>query len=309
MVSGHSKATIVSMAVIASAAATLLHEGLGHGVVAAVRGDVVTALTSNHLSAERPDKWVDAGGTIVNLVVGVLALVVSRRLGGRANARYFFWILAAMNLLPGAGYFLFSGVFAVGDWNEVIRGLPHQVAWRVGLALLGVLLTVVVVRALAVAVRPFVVTNSEYNTIGRLPYYAGCVFSCVAGALDPLGWKMMLLSTMPAAFGGTSGLMWADSLMPREAPAEGLRLGRAGHGGSRGRCWGWRMWWCLGGGLRLGGDSGGGCRAGSGFFDLAAPSAKMTAFQQSSGGGYSMQLRSTLGVRITLGGRVLLRAA
>ena len=255
MANGQSKATIVSMAVIASALATLLHEGVGHGVVAALRGDVVTALTSNHLSAERPDKWVDAGGTIVNLLAGVAALMVARRLGERANARYFFWILAAMNLLPGAGYFLFSGVFGVGDWKEVIAGLPHQVAWRVGMALLGILLTVVVVRALAIAMRPFVVTNSEYNTVGRLPYYAGCAFSCVAGALDPLGWKLMLLSTIPAAFGGTSGLMWADSPMPREPPAVALRVGPQGmvgrwggagsglRGGARARDYVWAVSW------------------------------------------------------------------
>jgi dihydroorotase len=38
------------MAVIASALATLLHEGVGHGLAAFVRGDVPTELTSNHLS-------------------------------------------------------------------------------------------------------------------------------------------------------------------------------------------------------------------------------------------------------------------
>jgi len=46
----HSKATILSMAVIASASATLLHEGIGHGVTAWLRGDIPTELTSNHLS-------------------------------------------------------------------------------------------------------------------------------------------------------------------------------------------------------------------------------------------------------------------
>jgi hypothetical protein len=50
MAERHSKATIISMAVLASAAATLLHEGVGHGVTAWLRGDVPTQLTSNHLS-------------------------------------------------------------------------------------------------------------------------------------------------------------------------------------------------------------------------------------------------------------------
>ena len=63
----HDRLTIVSMAVIASALATLLHEGLGHGVTALVRGDIPTELTSNHLSSLHPDRVVAAAGTMVNL--------------------------------------------------------------------------------------------------------------------------------------------------------------------------------------------------------------------------------------------------
>ena len=70
----HSKATIVSMAVLAEATATLLHEGVGHGITAWLRGAVPTELTSNHLSTLYPDRWVDAGGTLVNLGAGALAL-------------------------------------------------------------------------------------------------------------------------------------------------------------------------------------------------------------------------------------------
>ena len=133
----HDLLTIVSMAVIASALATLLHEGVGHGLTAFVRGDVPTQLTSNHLSSLRPDRLVQAAGTLVNLLAGVVSLLASSRMSGRASLRYFLWILAALNLLPGAGYFLFSGIFGFGDWNEVIRGLPYHAALRVGMAIGG----------------------------------------------------------------------------------------------------------------------------------------------------------------------------
>jgi hypothetical protein len=214
----HSKATIISMAVIASGIATLLHEGVGHGVVAWLRGDIPTALTSNHLSALRPDRWVDAGGTIVNLVAGAASLRISRSLADRANSRYFFWILGGLNLLPGVGYFVFSGVFGFGDWYEVIFGLPHQAALRIGMSVFGAGLYVVAVRRLAILVLPFAPNRPTYNIVGRLPYFAACLFSCAAGALDPLGLKLLFLSTVPAAFGGSSGLLWADGLMPRAAP-------------------------------------------------------------------------------------------
>jgi hypothetical protein len=124
------------------------------------------------------------------------------------------WLLAALNLLPGAGYFMFSGIFGFGDWNEVIRGLPHQGMVRAGMTLFGVGLYVLVVRQLAVGVRAFVVESTTYNVVGRLPYLAAGIFSCMAGAFDPLGLKLLFVSTIPAAFGGSSGLLWADSLMP-----------------------------------------------------------------------------------------------
>jgi hypothetical protein len=219
----HDRLTIVSMAVIASALATLLHEGVGHGLVAFVRGDVPTELTSNHLSSLRPDRLVEAAGTLVNLLAGAISLLASSWMAGRANRRYFLWILAALNLLPGAGYFLFSGISGFGDWAEVIRGLPDHAALRVGLIVGGAALYVLAVRLLAVAITPFLTDRSAYNAVGRLPYYAAGVFSSAAGLLDPLGVHLLFVSTIPAAFGGSSGLMWADSLAPRVS-ATGLAL-------------------------------------------------------------------------------------
>jgi hypothetical protein len=222
----HSKATIVSMAVIASGIATLVHEGLGHGVIAWLRGDIPTELTSNHLSSLRPDRWVDVGGTLFNLLVGAISLLISRR-AVRPNVRYFFWVFAALNLLPGAGYFMFSGIFGFGDWYEVIHGLPHQAALRFGMIVFGAGLYLTVVRRLAVAIRPFVPDRPAYNIVGRLSYFAACLLSCAAGAMDPLGIRLFFLSTVPAAFGGSSGLLWADSLLPSPAPDSHLVVRRA----------------------------------------------------------------------------------
>src|SRR5579883_3196787 len=113
MTERHSKATIISMAVLASALATFLHEAVGHGITAWLRGDIPTELTSNHLSSLRPDKWVQAGGTLVNLFVGAVSVVLSLDRAQRANTRYFLALFAAFNLLAGAGYFLFSGIIGV----------------------------------------------------------------------------------------------------------------------------------------------------------------------------------------------------
>ena len=87
------------------------------------------------------------------------------------------------------------------------------------MTIFGAALYVSVVRLLAGAVKPFCSRRSIYNIVGRLPYFAACLFSCAAGVFDPLGLKLFLVSTVPASFGGSSGLMWADSLLPAK-PSE-----------------------------------------------------------------------------------------
>ncbi|HWE83803.1 MAG TPA: hypothetical protein VG267_02585 [Terracidiphilus sp.] len=224
----HSKTTIIALAVLASVIGSMLHEGLGHGVTAWLRGDLVTEWTSNHLDSLRPDRLVDAGGTLVNLIAGFALYFAARAAGSRANLRYFLWILATLNLLHGAGYFLFSGALGLGDWAQVIAGLPHQGALRATMAATGAMLYVVFLRLLVIELRPFCPGRAEYNTVGRLPYYASCVFMCIAGALDPLGFKLMLLSTIPAFFGGLSGLLWGDVfLRGQRAPDEILTVRRS----------------------------------------------------------------------------------
>jgi hypothetical protein len=122
--------------------------------------------------------------------------------------------------MDGAGYFLFSGILGFGDWQEVIAGLPHYIALRIGMSFFGAVLYRFVVKIIARLLEPFCPDKTDrslYNTVGRLPYYAACAFYCLAGAFDPLGLKLLFLSTIPAAFGGNSGLMWADIFLPKSS--------------------------------------------------------------------------------------------
>jgi hypothetical protein len=61
----------------------------------------------------------------------------------------------------------------------VIAGLPHQAALRIGMTLFGAGMYVLVVRLLAVTVRPFVPVRSAYNpffgSVSDLPPHGlGC---------------------------------------------------------------------------------------------------------------------------------------
>ena len=228
MTESNSRPTIISMAVLAIAISSALHEGIGHGLTAWLRGDIPTELTSNHLSDLRPDRLVDAAGTLVNLAFGTLTMFAAYLAGRRSNLRYFLWLLGCFNLMDGAGYFLFSGILGLGDWQEVIAGLPHSIALRIGMSLFGVLLYRIVVKIMARVLEPFCPDKTEYralyNTVGRLPYYAACAFYSLAGVFDPLGLRLLVLSTIPAAFGGNSGLMWADRFLPKSSTNTGRPL-------------------------------------------------------------------------------------
>jgi hypothetical protein len=224
MLRRHSVASIISIAVLSVGLAAIFHEGLGHGVVAWLRGDGVTELTSNHLSTLVEDRLVDAAGTIVNLLVAALCLWGYRLAGARANLRYFFWFFGAVNLLDGSGYFLFSGVIGVGDWAAVIHGLPHQVLLRIAMSIFGLVFYMISVSIIARGIRPFMASPQEFNTLSRQPYFAACIFYCIAGAFDPLGIKLLFISTIPAAFGGLSGLLWGDKYVPHSAPEKPLAV-------------------------------------------------------------------------------------
>ncbi len=95
------------------------------------------------------------------------------------------------------------------------------------MSVFGAGLYVMVVRQLAILVRVFAPDSPTYNIVGRFPYYVACLFSCADGALDPLGIKLFFVSTVPAAFGGLSGLLWADGLMPSAVPDHKLVVHRA----------------------------------------------------------------------------------
>lgn len=224
MLRRHSVPSIISIAVLSIGLAAIFHEGLGHGVVAWLRSDGVTELTSNHLSTLVEDRLVDAAGTIVNLIVAALCLWGYRLAGNSANLRYFFWFLGAVNLLDGSGYFLFSGVIGFGDWAAVIRGLPHQVLLRIAMSIFGLVFYIFAVKIVARGIRPFMASPQEFNTLSRLPYFAACIFYCIAGAFDPLGIKLLFISTIPAAFGGLSGLVWGDNYVPHTTPEKPLAV-------------------------------------------------------------------------------------
>lgn len=225
--------TLVAIAVVAYALANLVHEGLGHGGACLLAGGRPLALSAIHFEEDPGtldavgEKWLAAGGTIANIVVGGLALAALRAARRASTAwRYFLWLLMTVNLLQAAGYWLFSGLGNVGDWAGVIEGWTPHWAFRLGLAVLGGAaywgVVILSLRELA----PFLGGGAgrwrHAVPLTLVPYLAGGILYVAAGIPNPVGWQLVLISAAAASFGGTSALAWMAQLLRDQAQRPGF---------------------------------------------------------------------------------------
>lgn len=223
--------TVAGLAVLAYAAANVLHEGLGHGGACVLVGGAPRLLSSVSFDCAAPtpgaERVVAAAGTIVNLVAGGLAAWAYRRVPSRgAGLRFFLWLFATINLMQGFGYFLFSGVGRIGDWAEVMAPVQPEWIWRIGLAIVGgALYYVTTIRAFRALAGFIAGQPSDRVPIAKrlslLAYATGVGLYIVAGVLNPGGALLLLVSAAASSLGGTSGLAWGPQTLraPHDWPS------------------------------------------------------------------------------------------
>ena len=217
-------ATIVAVSIVAFAIANLLHEGAGHGGACLLTGGHAKVLSSVHFECNLDNRFIEAGGTLVNFIVGFLCWIALRAVNpARQHLHYFLWLLMTINLLQAGGYFLFSGLGNIGDWAYVIHDLAPAWLWRSGLAVLGVVSYVLLVWLALLELRPFL-GEHDWRRGGAkdltiVPYITGGILYTAAGMLNPVGMILIGVSAAAASFGGTSGLAWmTQCLGSRFAP-------------------------------------------------------------------------------------------
>jgi hypothetical protein len=228
--------TVAAIAILAYMLGNVLHEGLGHGGACLLIGAKPLVLSSVHFECSADSRLVMAGGTLVNLLAAAVFFFLGRLTTPRhPRLRYFFWIAMTVNLYTGTGYFLFSGIGGIGDWGDFIQGLGPQWPWRIGLTIFGAFTYAVAARISLLELRSLIGTDKQqrYQRALRLtaiPYFAGGILMCIAGALNPKGMILILISAAASTFGGTSGLMWATNwlkhgpMIPYGPPAEPLPI-------------------------------------------------------------------------------------
>jgi hypothetical protein len=211
--------TIVAVGVVAAVITDFIHEGLGHGGMCVATGGQPVVLSTVHFECSADTRLVAAGGTLANLIIGTLSWAAMRAVKQSAHWRYFLWLLMTFNLFDVGGYFLFSGIGNIGDWAEVVAGWQPVWAWRVGLAALGIVTYFFLfVPPCLRALRPFLGKDTKIRVrrarqLALAPYLTSGILSCVAGALNPVGPLLILISAAAASFGGHSGLAWMWTLL------------------------------------------------------------------------------------------------
>jgi hypothetical protein len=116
--------------------------------------------------------------------------------------------------------FPFSGIGGIGDWGAFIQGLGPPWLWRVGLTILGAATYLLAARISLVELRPLIASDMQQRyqravRLSAIPDFAGGVLMCIAGALNPQGMVLILISAAASTFGGTSGLMWTTDWLRR----------------------------------------------------------------------------------------------
>jgi hypothetical protein len=226
--------TICAISIVAGILTNILHEGVGHGLVALLTGAESGVLTTVAWSSAFDSRLVAAGGTLVNLAAALMFWLALRSAKlASMLMRYFLLITCAFNLFTGTGYFLFSGVTNFGDWAAVISGLHPHWLWRVLLVIVGASSYYAAVVIVGIGlVRYLGVPRDQQRRLRKLTivrYFTAILLASVAGLLNPLAIQLLWQSALPATAGGQSGLLWLQYYIPRgtEPRRAGEQLARS----------------------------------------------------------------------------------
>jgi hypothetical protein len=210
--------TVISLAASAVLLTILFHESV-HGLVCLVLGGDIQQFSAVHVRCPCDEAWkfrvVAGSASIANLLLACGLWPLLRRLQARGGTRMFFvWLLFAMNLFTGTGYWFASGLMNAGDWAGVIRGLEPAGLYRIGLIVLGM---VSLMFAVAWTLKEFgrMLEPSETKPIRQSQNLAmtcyGTAFAVMfaVGLAQPNGpFGFPCIHSLMGVLGGLSPLLW-----------------------------------------------------------------------------------------------------
>lgn len=216
--------TLIALGVAAVLLAALTHEFLGHGLACLAERGRITLLTLLVFRCDGAGVLTDGAGPVAVLLVGwaVLGTLLIRRSAPPGSGSLFLLILAMLLVFWAPAQAVREAIDGSDDWGHVARDLNWPPPWHGVVAVAGVLLYVLAVRAMiAAAIR--IVPGRPLRLV--LPYVAAAITGTTLAALwhgDRIG------SAIDAAltFGATPlGALLAVSAAARRSPA-GMPIAR-----------------------------------------------------------------------------------
>jgi hypothetical protein len=192
-------ATAGAVGLVAYVVADLTHHLFGHAAACVVLGGRIQSLTAIHVGCTVTGAAVDLAGPAANLIVGVGAWLLAA-FAPAPRIRLFLILCAAFNLLWLEGQLIFSAAAHQDDWDQLIRALTPQDAWRWGLFAFGVSAYVITVRALGMALHSFAFPQpARLRRLMALAYVAGGFTAVATGLRDPGGVHALVHQAGPQA--------------------------------------------------------------------------------------------------------------
>jgi hypothetical protein len=231
--------TIASIGIVVYITGNIIHEGLGHGGACLLTGGKPLLITAVSMDCSDENRLVIAGGSIMNVLAAVVFFFLAH-LAKSPHWKYFLWLAMTVNLLSPGGYLAFSGIGGFGDWAMLMQGFNPQWAWRVGLTVVGIVAYALGVRFSLLELRPLISSDPRQRVVRAwrltsVPYFAGGIVECLAGAFNPQGWFLVAMSAAASTFGSTSacsGLRTGsgEATFPRDRTRHPCRFKEAGPG-------------------------------------------------------------------------------
>ena len=126
--------TLISVSILAWSLANVLHEIVGHAGAATLLGIPVRAVSTiamfidgDQVVSLFENRIIHAGGTIMNLVTGIIALVVLRSPKITHSAtRYFLWLFSTVSFIIATLNLVSAPLIGAGDWTVFVQGFERK---------------------------------------------------------------------------------------------------------------------------------------------------------------------------------------
>ena len=221
--------TLAAIGALACIAADMVHEAVGHGTASLLMSDPIQSLSTVAIQNASPSRFVSAAGTTANLMVGVLSLLLVRRIRQFTPSAYFLWVFGAFNLF-NVGYLVASACMNSGDWAAVISGLSPSWLWRCVLGLVGIILYFLSLRWIASLAINFVnhrqITIEDSRRFVWPAYLTAGVVLTVASIFNPISPSLILVSGIGASFGLNCGFLFLPPIIAGNPTYQGVGEGR-----------------------------------------------------------------------------------